>query len=67
MSLTRKLVRTHNLPLTIMVIPLQTTIRSQQAAVVTLLEEEAVVGEEDLLSQETSSVHLRHMVICQHP
>ena len=67
MSLTRKLVRTHNLPLTIMVIPLQTTIRSQEAAVVTLLEEEAVVGEEDLLSQETSSVHLRHMVICQRP
>ena len=56
-----------NLSLTIMVIPLRTTIRSQEAAEVTLLEEEAVEGEEDLLSQETSSVRLRHMVICPLP
>ena len=56
-----------NLSLTIMVIPLRTTIRSQEAAEVTLLEEEAVEGEEDLPSQGTNSVHPHHMVICPRP
>lgn len=53
-----------NPSLAIMAIPLQPIIRPQGAAEVTLLEEEAVEGEEDLLSQVINSAHLRLTAIC---